>query len=90
MNEFCIKSKLCPVPVCDRYGRFYFTPMAKKTEISASFLDGLIRHLGAVLDNHVPRQRTIRSMEALRQVRQDLAKLKRLRNKIRRNGNKSA
>lgn len=64
--------------------------MAKKIEIPAYILDGVIRHFEAVIENHQPRQRTIRSMEALRQAKQDLAKLKRLKIKNRNNGNKSA
>lgn len=69
---------------------FILPTMAKKTEIPGYLLDAVIRHFSAVIDNHVPRQRTIRSAESLRQARQDLVKLKRLRNKIRRNGNQSA
>lgn len=67
----------------------FLPTMAKKTEIPDYVLDAVIRHFSAVIDNHVPRQRTIRSAEALRQARQDIAKLKRLRNKNRRNGNKN-
>ncbi len=55
--------------------------MAKKIEIPQYVLDGAIRHFEAVLSNHKPRQRTIRAMEAYRQAKLDLAKLRRIRAK---------
>lgn len=56
--------------------------MTKKVEVPEYVLDNIIRHLERVIEFGQPRISTSRATEAFRLARQDVAKLKRLKNQL--------
>lgn len=56
--------------------------MAKKVEVPEYVLENVIRHLERMIELGQPKISTIRAIEAFRLARQDVAKLKRLKNQV--------
>lgn len=56
--------------------------MAKKVEVPEYVLENVIRHLERMIELGQPKISTTRAIEAFRLTRQDVAKLKRLKNQV--------
>lgn len=56
--------------------------MAKKVEVPEYVLENLIRHLERMIELGQPKFNTTRATEAFRLARQDVAKLKRLKQQV--------
>lgn len=56
--------------------------MAKKVEVPEYVLDNLIRHMERMIEHGQPKSNSTRATEALRLARQDVAKLKRLKQQV--------
>lgn len=56
--------------------------MAKKAEVPEYVLDNLIRHMERMIEHGRPKSDSTRATEAFRLARQDVARLKRLKQQV--------